>query len=280
MSEPKVVQISWFDDHFYRVTTEENGEIKEVFIPSVTTKLNAINKPFLYNWYGDLGTREANLRKMERAERGSRIHLAWQVYTTGGAVVYQPEKRPVYTQQQILEIEEKYRNIVILYNQDEMWDICKLKQWVEIVKPVFTSSEQIIYSLELNDAGTMDNLLAIKDGAYFINGAKSLFLPAGEYILDLKTGNEVGNEAFMQVSRYRKLVQKMKIADPKGALIIHTGSKNKTGIEGLSTIYLDRDAMDKWDSDYELVAQLWHRQFGDRKPKVFDMPSLITLNNE
>lgn len=271
----EIKSISWFDDRFYKVTLE-NGNID--YIPSVTTKLGAVAKPFLMRWRGDIGNREADLRMMEQADRGSRLHHAWQTYTTGGAVIYQDYKVPPYTQEEIIEIEKSYSGkISILHTQDEMFEITKLERFYKIIQPEDMYSEMIIYDLENRDAGTLDNLFKIKAGEYPINGRIPIKLPEGYYIFDLKTGSYLGKEANMQVSVYAKCVEKMGICKIIGALIGHTSAKTKIGIEGFAGIYLSKQQLEEEYLDYRNIAKLWEKMFGDSKPKIFEIPSLIAI---
>lgn len=279
----KIQAVEWFDDRFYRVKYDnEYGVEVEDYIPSVTTKLGAIAKPFLVQWYGDLGNREANLRKMEQADRGSRIHHAWYSYATGGAIVYNPPRNPNFTRQQIEELYHQYQeNVCVIYNQDEMLDVDKLKRWCEYVQPVFLGCEYTVCSLKNRDAGTVDNKIYTEGGEWPVNGRNLLTIPKGKYILDIKTGNYLGAEAEMQVSAYFKCDEEMN-SDPDlmGAMILHTGSKIKSGIEGLSTKLLLRDDIEKQYSNYRLISQVWENHFGGMKPKVLTIPNLITRVNK
>lgn len=271
----QIKSISWFDERYYKIT-KEDGSVD--YIPSITTKLGAVAKPFLTQWYGDLGTREANLRKLEQGDRGSRLHYAWQIYTTGGAVIFNDYKVPAYTQAEIIEIEKKYGNkIAILPTQDEMYQMTKLERFYKAIQPEDLQSEMIVYDLENRDAGTLDNLLKIKEGEYLINGKTPLKLPAGFYIFDLKTGNYLGKEAQMQVAAYAKCVEKMSICKVVGGLIGHTSATTKTGIEGFATVYLNKEQLEEEYLDYRKVAGIWEKLFADTKPKIRELPSLITI---
>ena len=252
-------------------------EITDYF-PSVTTKLGAIAKPFLTMWYGDIGTREAQLRKMEAAERGSRTHHAWETFTQGGLVLWQDERRPQYTWQQIQAFEAQYEGkVAILYTQEEMYDMTKLEKFYAAIKPVNLVTERTLYSLQGRDAGTCDNAFDITGGLYKVAGSALLELPKGRYIFDLKTGKYVGKEAKMQVSRYAKMHEEMGLGPITGALIGHTQANTRSGIEEFQTIYVSRDEIESFNDDYKHVAHMWDREFGSRKPKIFEIPTMISL---
>lgn len=276
--EPVVKMVEWFDDHWYKIDLMQEENSVSEYLPSVTTKLGVVSKPFLAIWRGDIGNREADLRSFESSQSGSRIHNAFNVLCTNGAVVYQPHQRPNYSTEELSALNEAhFGNMVILRYQDEMWDILKLKKWLEVVKPAIVESEKIVYDLKNRDAGTADLILRIDEGEYQINGAKSLKLPGGFYVCDLKTGKVVDDDAYMQTSAYSACYSKMTSLEIVGTLILHTGSKNKSGIEGLSTHYRNQEQMAQDYQDYRHAAALWERKHAKDKPDVFEFPSLLTL---
>lgn len=270
-----VKMVSWYDDHFYRIDYEtQQGTVETDYIPSVTTKLQAIAKPFLINWYGDLGSREAKARVQESAERGDRIHAAWKTYCEGGQVIFHPEKYSPYTDEEIAELTKGSH--YILRAQEEMAHLVRLDKFSQIINPEFLESEMSVYNLINRDAGTVDNFWRIKGGRYEGINSKPLDLMGGFYTLDVKSGNYVGEEAKMQVAAYSKCAEYMEITEKvDGALILHTGAKVKTGIEGLSVIHLTREDLDSYYRKYRHVAYIWEELFGTMKPKIFEFPSLI-----
>lgn len=276
-----VKMIQWFDQHFYQVEyqkeAEEGREPETIidYIPSVTTKLNIIAKPFLAQWRGDIGNREANLRVIESQDMGSRLHLAWQVYTQGGAVVFNDYKRPAYTQQELIDLEAKFNKIAILRSQDEMYQMTKLQKFFEIINPIITFSETIVYDLKNRDAGTVDNLFQIKEGDYQINGTKPVHLIEGWYIFDLKTGKAIGDEARTQVAAYAEIVKNMGVIDPVGCIVGHTNAKTKGGIPGFSAdVFFDDDIKAEYEV-YRHISAMWNKRHGEMQPKVFQIPSII-----
>jgi len=276
----EVKQIDWFDDHFYKIRYENEAKVEiEDYIPSVTTKLGALAKPFLMGWYGDIGTREARMRTSEQADRGSRIHWAWECYTTGGVVIYDPIKTPVYTKEEIDEIIKKNNNnYFIIRDQNEMYQVMKLEKFYKALNPLSCISETIVYDIENRNAGTMDNMFSIREGEYEINGSVPLRLGEGFYIFDLKSGNYLGKEARMQVACYSKCAVAMGLVDEvQGALIGHTASNTKKGIEGFSTIHLTQDDIEQEYQDYTDIAKVWERNFGNKKPTIRQIPGIIKL---
>jgi len=273
----EVKAISWFDDNFYQIRYENEAKVEVVdHIPSVTTKLNALAKPYIILWYGDLGTREAQRRRDEAADEGTLLHGAWYCYMNGGAIVYDPFAASIYTKEELDEIFKIYGGqIVTLRTQNQMYNMHKLQRFREIVNPTVVANEVIVYDLECQDAGTVDNIFDIKAGKYAVNGSQPLELQAGRYIVDLKTGKTVGKEARMQVSAYAKIAQKLNYGEIKGSLIVHTQSRNQKGIEGLGVTLLTQEDMAQEYQDYRDIARVWERNFGSQKPVIRQIPSLI-----
>lgn len=277
ITAPDPIQCDWFDDHFYLIRKEP----EPLFIPSVTTKLNASPKPFLARWRGDVGNREADLRMNDAQNKGKRIHNAWFIYNTGGWVIYNPYERPNYTPEEINDMRtgQMCNGLAVLTNQDEMYAIYKLQKWVEAVKPKFIEREKIVYSLNSLNAGTMDNLLFIEQGEYNVNGVNPVRLDTGYYVFDLKTGNSVDeDDAPAQTAIYAEMYTEMTGFEIKGALICHTNAKTKKGIEGLATLHRSKEEM-KQDLQYFYdVAKVWQNsKLYREKPKYFQFPSLIKL---
>lgn len=279
--------VEWFDDHWYKVQIDEK---EHRYIPSVSTKLGVTAKPFLARWRGDIGNREADIRSAEASDRGSRIHHGWYTLTTGGLVVYNPWRHPIFSSSELEKLSvENAGNLTVMQNQDEHYDLVKLTEWCVRVKPQFIASELTVCDLSNNDAGTTDNVMWIQGGKYEINGSKGLLLPEGLYIVDLKSGKQVDDDAYMQMAAYAKCFQWMRengwlehlpeLAKQEivGSLIIHTGSSTRTAIPGLSTIFRSRDEMSDDYSDYRAVSKIWERKNKDAKPKVFEFPSQLKL---
>ena len=126
----------------------------------------------------------------------------------------------------------------------------------------------------------MDNLMFIEEDKYLIAGAKPLEIKKGIYVVDLKTGNQVDDTAYMQTACYRKCKLEMPGFDIEGTLILHTEAATRGGIEGFKAILRTREQSDKDYEDYRHVSALWERKNGDSKPDTFEFPSLLTLKKE
>jgi hypothetical protein len=275
---PNVKLIDFFSDHFYKIDFEDGTHD---FYPSVTTKLGAISKPFLSQWRGDIGNREADAQMIASQERGTRIHYAWEIICQDGVCIYNPRHHPNYTPQEVNKLYERYQNkVCILERQDEMWAIYKLQQFLLEVAPIMVASEKIVYSTKYKEAGTLDGVINIMAGSYKIAGGVPVNLPTGNFVTDIKSGNIVSDDAFLQLSAYTEYLEEMNLYQPiVGGLILHTSAKTKKGIEGFTTHYISREDMYKKFKIFRHVAEVWAYQNENEKPKIFQFPSAITLDS-
>ena len=280
IEEPKIKMVEYFNEHWYKINLLKPAE----YFPSVTTKLGIVDKPFLARWRGDIGNREADMRLQEAQEKGSNIHNGWFVMTTGGAIIYQDRRHPQFTQEQIDHVfTEHIGNIAIIREQDEQVDLWKLTQWHKLLNPEYLQHEIVLYSLTNKEAGTCDKVISVKEGVYSINGAKPLSLKGGVYVVDLKTGKQVDDSSFMQISAYREMMIEMgmyKREDFAGGLIVHTGASTKGGIKGLATVLRTSQELDQDYVDYRTASNLWMRKNKDKRPDVFEFPALLTLTDK
>lgn len=266
----QIKMVEYFDEHWYKVGTD--------YYPSVTTKLGIVAKDFLAQWRGDIGNREANMRLYESQMRGTRIHKAWETLTTGGTILYNPWRRPIYNE---LEI-ENYRteangNLTVIQYQDEMFDLCKLKKFLDVVKPKIVASETIVYDEQYKEAGTIDNVFEMKEGLYQIAGAEALYLKPGIYIADLKTGSTFSDEAYLQMAAYAKMYEKLTQKKVVGTLGLHTQANVKSGIEGFKCYLHQEKEIDQDYADFRHASDLWLRKNKNAKPRIFEIPTLLSI---
>lgn len=266
--------VEYYNEHWYKIETEGRTE----YYPSVTTKLGIIRKPFLENWRGDLGNRECDMRLFEAGARGTRIHHAWYTLTTGGAIVYNNWRRPTYLADEIEVYKTRYKeNVAVVQHQDEMIDCWKLQRFMDIVKPKIIASELTVYSDKYKEAGTVDNVFEIEEGEYEVNGREPLALRGGVYIADLKTGNIFSEDTYMQTAAYASMYNEMYSVRVEGTLGLHTGGKNKKGIEGFNA-YLRTESQKEEDfKDFRSVSQVWLNKNKTAAPRKLEFPSLLTL---
>lgn len=273
---PKITMIDWFDDHFYKIEIDGNID----FLPSVTTiNGGAYPKPFLARWRGDIGNEAADKKMMQAADRGSRVHHACYVFANGGIVIYNPPIRnSFFTDEHIAQIRKDnfQKPVVVIENQDEMYQLYKFQKWWEAVKPNMLLSESIVYSLEHKFAGTLDYVMQIETGEYDIAGSKPLSLEKGNYIVDLKTSAQITDDYYLQIAAYSAALREGLAIEIIGGLIIHTNATTKTGIEGLTTKLRTKDELDSDFQDFLNVKKVWDRTLSSQKPKLFTFPNIIS----
>lgn len=268
-----IVLVEWFNAHYYKVTAA--GQTR--FIPSVTTKLGVIDKPQLARWRGDVGNREADLRMYDAAQKGTRIHWAYAVALSSGAVVYDPWQKPVYTEEGLAALRAEHKQVAVLRTQEEMWAICKLAEQFKRLDPEILAVEESVYDLEAGDAGTIDNVMLLRGGEYSVSGAKPLKLAPGVYVNDLKTGAYVGDDVWLQLAPYTIMYEKKHGVKCAGALVTHTGATLKSGIPGLKTMYCSREELQSYYQKYRHISDVWNDRHEGEEPETFQFPSMITM---
>lgn len=276
--ETKIMRVEIFDDRAYRIEIPEG----RFDIASVTTKLGIENKPFLYRYYAELGWDEARKKLQQSQERGVRVHYAWFIYVTGGAVIYNPWQNPIYSEDQIEEFKKAHDGRVsILTDQWEMVAVWKLQRFFEAVKPQILQAETTVYDIKRGIAGTLDNSFLIEKGTYPVNGARGLEIKeTGIYLADLKTGNQVSESAWAQLAAYTEAYESMGLGQVKGALVLHTSAQTKKSIEGFSTELKTRDELRPHFEIFKHLAAVWDARNPGFAPMAFEFPSLIVRKKE
>lgn len=269
------IVVEYFDERFYK-RLKADGTTD--YYPSVTTKLGVVEKPFLARWRGDVGNREADMRVFEASERGSRIHHAWYIINQGGVAIYNPPKRPNFTDADTADLMQQYEGkVVVVRYQDEMLDIWKLKRLTELMPFKVIASEATVYSDTYREAGTVDNVLKIEAGEYPVNGRKPLALAGGLYIADLKTGSAFDDNYYMQMASYANMWEETYGEKVAGTIGIHTGAKTKTGIPGLAIYHRNEEEWRADFKDFRAVSSVWEIKHREDRPQLFDFPALIKL---
>lgn len=270
MSE--VIQATWFDDRWYKIKIEKEHR----YIASVTTKLSVERKEGIDRWRGDVGNREADLRMNEASHRGKRIHYAWWVYVMGGTIAYNPWEAPIYTDEEIGKMKAATPYFMVLSSQDEMLQLWKLQRFFEAVNPKVLHAELIVYSIEDDIAGTMDNAFMIEKGTYPVNGARGLVIPkTGIYVTDLKTGKFLDDHVWRQLAPYAVAYAKMGHGEAEGGLVLHTSATTRSGIQGLAVLSQSAEELKEDFEDYKHLAAIWKKNNPNAGPMVFEFPSLI-----
>ena len=268
----------WFDDRGYRIKFPDGAVYEQA---SVTTKLGIEDKPFLYRWYADQGWDQAKKKLHESGERGKRIHYALFIYTMGGIVLYNNPQVPTYTEEQVKEYQKMNPYFVVLQNQDEMLAMVKLQKFFDLVNPKILEAEKTVWSITHGIAGTLDMVLEIEKGSYDVNGSKKLVIPeTGAYIADLKTGNQISDSAWAQISAYKVAYEGLSGLRTKGGLVLHTSATTRSGIEGFAAPLKTSEELEPHFQFFKHASAMW----GFRNPgftlKAFSFPTLIQRKNQ
>ena len=274
---PAVKMIEWFFEHWYAVETEKGI----TYVPSVTTYLGIVNKPWLNQWRGEIGNERADWISMIAKNKGSKIHHAWEILNLGGAILYESSfKSPLaaraWTQEALKPFIQKYGNKwIVLNDQDEYQQLLKLQEWESMVNPVQIEAEISLSDFDLDLGGTIDRIIQIKPGTYKVAGRNPLVIAnEGDCLVDLKTGKDVWPENYLQLAGYRRLWEKQTGRKVAYGIIIHSNAKTKIGIEGLTTYIRTPEQMDTDWSYFENVASVWRWQrASDSRPSVKALPS-------
>lgn len=269
----EITVAEYFDDRAYRIT-EDN---QEHIISSVSTRLGIEDKPFLLKYYAQLGWDQARKLLHESQDRGKRIHFALWVYLNGGKVIFNNWQSPLYSEEQIEEFKKECKGLImILKNQDEMVAMWKLQQFFNLVKPRVLSTEETVYSIEDDIAGTLDMALEIEKGNYDVNGSNGLIIPkTGVYICDLKTGNQISDSAWAQMAAYAKAFEVKKKVSTLGAIVLHTSALTKKGIEGFSSPLKTSEELIPHYEIFKSLSYVWKQRNPNFHIKVFQFPTII-----
>lgn len=164
----------------------EDGDFNAV-LPSVTTILQVINKPFLLGWYGKHGTAECTRIKQESADFGKTCHDIIEQLVLGKDV-------------DLTQADPLIQSIVT-----------SLQEWMRLVNFTLVGlPEQTIYSKVHGYAGTLDCIA-------LIYGVPTL--------IDWKTSSDVYPEYTLQVAAYHEAVREMGLATPSIGLIVRMDKK-------------------------------------------------------
>lgn len=242
--EKQLETISWFDDRFYKILTD-----KIEFYPSVTTILGITNKPWLTKWYADLGYEVAKYRSKQAAIKGSLIHESIYRLKAGHELYYEEFVQEVWLQ---------------IYNYT---------LYIENLKPKFLANEMTVFSHTNKIAGTLDELVRIQEGEYNTGFSKPIKLVGGNYVGDIKSGNEDNKTYFKQLSAYVKCVEEMGLCQVDGAFIIYTNSTTK---QGWKLEFINKQEIEYYYDIFLACLKVYNDSNTD-KPVVRELPRIIRL---
>ena len=290
--------VSWFDDRFYpcKLSKQSIAKIQKriksinpeyeltviadnIFLPSVTTILSSSPKEWLGRWRGQVGNWEADRIMNEALDKGSKIHAAFSNLIEGTIILFNNPKSPTYTKEQIEAIStENKKGVQVLFDQQEMLEVWRLKRFFDIVKPKIIGNEMKILSEVFGYAGTLDHLWYLEANKYDL-GDKEKFIieKSGYYILDIKTGKEDADNYPEQLASYTMAVEESGEYKIEGAIILYSNANKRKGIEGFKTDQYNKEQLEYHFKGFLDQFNIWIKK-ANKSPKVFDLPSLLSMN--
>lgn len=277
-----IKRVEYWDSRYYQVTynDKKEGEVKKYF-PSVTEILGGgYPKDFIAKWRGDVGNERADQIVREAFALGSFVHFGAEIIGQGGAVIYNPLVNPIYTDDEIKQFIEKYKRICICRTQREFVQLHRIWQFFDALKPTYIETEQTVFSIKHEYAGTLDLVLEVPEGEYAIAGSKPLYLEKGLYLCDYKTGKGTDYSNHMQMAAYVKAVIEgvpTAAKNFKGGLLLHTNAELvKNGIEGFKATHLNMEEIEDAFQDFLHVYKVYQIKKPTPDPKRFSMPSILS----
>jgi hypothetical protein len=269
--------LTTFDSHYYDVYFTD-GTI-ECF-PSSTTILKAWPEPGLTNLRERLGKYEAD-RAMERGRlKGIAVHGAAEAGLNGSAIIYDNGMGSI-TEEELKHYQNNYF-VTIIKNQEEFIALSRIHDLFELWQPEFLGTEIKVFSFAHKFAGTVDIIMRLKKGEYYINGGSYKIPETGVYIVDIKSGSFVGDSAFFQTASYAWAAIESGVINQsefQGTIILHTNSTAKKGIEGLSVKIHD---VSEVADDFEVfkdIYRVWKRSPLNKGAQIRrDLPNVLIFN--
>lgn len=168
---------------------------KDYVLPAVTDILSVINKPALITWAGRLAAKIALAEPFLNADEvigkvyGTRNKAADVGKTIHSLIHSLIENKNIDVEGLPKEIEGYARAFLGFYYEH---------------RPKFLKTEQTVYSIDWGFAGTLDLIMAMKDGSV--------------WVVDIKTGKGIYREFELQLCAYAVACEEMRLAT-----IDHTG---------------------------------------------------------
>jgi hypothetical protein len=292
-STVKSFRIEWFDDRFYKIILPANlhpsliehiptrkldiaNDYTGVYMESVTTIIgNSEPRPLIERWRGDVGNITANYISEKAKEKGSNIHNAIDLMTKGYLIIYQNRKIMNYTDKQIKEFaRKKRRKYHVINSQDEMIQIVRYYNMLNQIKPVVEQSEHTTFNLSELYAGTIDQIWKFdSDTLIKIGRSNPIQVPAGRYIVDLKTGKyHFDVQHWTQLSAYA--FSEIQFGNIDGAFIVRTDSDTKTGIEGLKLHFKPITELQEYYEHFKDLKKVYNFS-NPVYPKTYEFPTIL-----
>ena len=224
-------QITFTDNRFY--------EVGGVFVPSVTTILQAYPKDAgFYKWLKEVGN-DADAIRDAAGERGSTVHKLTERLDEGLEVGLLDEGgRQQFTMQ-------------------EWAMVGRYVDFRQRFPMQILASEMQLISVEIGEAGTLDR--------YVDFAGKRM-------ILDIKTSNQIYDHYWLQLAAYKRLFEAISGQQVDGVGIVWLNAKTRTNgskgaIQGEGWQMLTKDDTSHDLELYDATKMLWTAQNGALAPK-------------
>lgn len=227
-------KVEWLDQRFYKVKD------KEIYLPSVTTILEAYPKPpALFEWLKKNGENSDSIRDAA-ADVGSTVHQAIESYDNGTEICWADD------------------NGKEQFSLSEWQMICKYVEFSERTKYELICNEISLVSEKLGYGGTIDKVCKI-------NGKT--------YLIDNKTSNAVYDNHWLQLTAYKALWDEFYPEHPIDFLaILHLKATTRTdgkngAIQGKGwKLCLPEESHSYYQNLFGATRILWDAQNPDCKP--------------
>ena len=237
-----ILQITTTDERWYSKTLPDG---KQIFVPSVTWIASHYPKGVgFYKWLADKGWDEAEAIKEAAGDKGSKVHQGICDLIDGKTI----------------KIDSKFTNndtgVSEELKPEEYECLMSFVDWFNKTKPEIVDREFNIFNEELNYAGTVDLLCRIEGKLT---------------IVDFKTSKGVWMEHKLQISAYRKALEKKYPQEPIDMALLQVGyklNKNK---------YKYNEIEDKFDL-FLAAQRIWAEECSNVKPLQKDYPLELKVN--
>ncbi len=189
-----LVQITSPDERWYSRQVSSDGTEENRtwdFVPSVTWITGYFPKDVrFFKYIASTGWDEAEIRKADAGNKGSKVHQACGVLMAGGTVMLEHSQ---FTNPRTMESEE--------LTPAEYECLMSFKEWFDEMRPEIVAVEYVVWNEKYHYAGTVDLLVKIARKVKLKGGGSKTIVET--WLIDLKTSPEIWPSFELQVSAYK-----------------------------------------------------------------------------
>lgn len=249
-------QVNIFNERWYRV--EINGEIK--WFKNVTTILDIIDKGEGFRQYLKQSGFRADYILAKAGEFGDIFHDITARFDSGEKISH-------------FHLRERFNDDIAT----ELWKrILRYAKYIKSVEGLeFLHIEKIVYSLKYEYAGTADRIVKIGDNYE---------------VWDIKTGNDIYETYFLQLSAYAQAIKETLGYDITSARILWFPDKKqeidengkvsyKPNKKGYRIVTINKEEIDHY-FDLFLATKKLYEHFRKEKPSFLTLPLSIQKDED